>query len=551
MKQLKSWLSGLVAVCMLGALLPASGAAADPTETIELRKVTGADTVEISILAAVDSFMAAQAVLEYNSEKLYPVHWGAAGGAVTVREGAGWQDAVSAKTMAPGGVAGKPSLVYQTAEHKGYLYLGAESLTDPLSDEDAQDGAVVTVRFRLTAEAAAEAEADEQALLGWVGLAPDDICVSAPPGFCGSVTTAEGKTFVYAADPAGLDQRFTPMAAPALKAVKGASRYADAKLEPGDYTVTFFDWDGKVIDAISTKQDARENVDKITTEWKKPGGCLSGKKGYDFYGWLRVYQESRALKTAGGTFVAAAAAADYQTEAARADFADFSDLERNIIVQAAYVENEACNSAVDDATKIYYTVSDPVYNRYGTANETEGKYSITYTVKRENSAGAGVTKLEEPAVYVVMKPKNNGQFVVTKIDLQNADETTFEVVPTKAMESVDVTVINTKGYASWPQSPARSDVTSARNADFVREGTVAYLRDQAIVKLASPDKETEWDQFVDETAFRDAGLSVSGVSAAKENILNAMRGLTEAQRKAVTAADLQKMINNAYSPPAL
>lgn len=544
MKKLKRRLCGLLAACAALAYAPVAGAAADPAMTVELRKVAGSATAEISILANTETFMAAQAVLEYDSEKLYPIEWGAAGARVTPPEdGAGWRDAVSAKTMAPGGVAGKPSLTYCTAEGAGYLYLGAESLRDPLGDADAKDGAVVTVRFGLTEEAAAAADADEKALLGWVGLALDGVSETAPPGFPASVTTAAGESFVYAADPSGLDARFTAMAKPALLAVKGASRYADAKLEPGDYTVTFFDWDGKVIDAIAVPENAEQSVTLVTTEWSKPDGALANKKGYDFYGWLRVYQERKSLQTAGGTFVAAASAADYETDAAKADFADFSALERNILVQAAYVQNEACNTAVEDATRIYYTVSDPVYNRYGTANATEGKYSVTYTVKRENSGGAGVTKLEEPAVYVVMKPKNNGQFVVTKVELQNADETTFEIVPTKAMESVDVTVINTKGYASWPQAPARSEVTTAQNADFVREGTVAYIREQAVVKLNEPGRETEWDQFVDAVAFADAGLRIAELNTAKANILKAMATLTAAEQKQVGQSQLQTMID--------
>ena len=54
---------------------------------------------------------------------------------------------------------------------------------------------------------------------------------------------------------------------------------------------------------------------------------------------------------------------------------------------------------------------------------------------------------------------------------------------------------------------------------------------------------TGWKSEADEATFRDGGLSIpGGLTAAKRNILSAMRALTPEARRAVTQAQLQAMM---------
>ena len=559
-----------------------------PQVTVTGVNVENTEYFELGVKVTAGSFQSVGLILGYDTKTLVPVNW-QDGSAVNV-SGSGWDAPTVLMTKGADGLSGKPGLAYYAAGEGGgntyaYVYIGASALEyKELSDEQ-----VVTLRFQRQAD---DSGALKTVTMGpsadqskTIEFAPAAVAEASIPGYQAIAFTnadtfyTEGEewhvAFGEVTDGPGIGTTTTP---------SGSS---------GDYAVTFFDWDGRVIDAIATDPaTASGDVTAFTDRLKAQAGSpLTAKKGYDFYGWLLVREGENGLTTAHNTFVAAATAAEYTTGDAAADFADFTNLpalvsgalqetsagagdgSKSILVQAAYVENETCNTGlngttVTEGTKIYYTVSDPVYTRYGAANakagQLSGQYSITYTVRRENAADKGVTKLRQPAIYVTMKPSatDRAQDIVMKIDLTNTDETTFEVIPTRLITQVDVAVNDTYGFSSWPNSGKRSETTDCSKNTFILMGSWGFVRDQAIdtlntlggnyldVNQWSPD----WKTNADADTFKDGGL-VTGtldavaLEAAKVKILKAMEPLSAEQRRAVTQQDLKNMIAGTYTAP--
>lgn len=576
---------GMPGVQAEGEAEPAAGEV--PRVTVTGVTVTGTEYFELGVKVKTETFQSVGLVLGYDTEVLQPVNW-RDGGAVTV-SGSGWESPTVLMTKGSDGLSGKPGLAYHASgDTYAYVYVGANALQyTELGGEDGEQ--VVTVRFQRQKDDGGELKLVTMGPTtdhsNTVEFAPAAVAEASIVGYQAMASTnadtfyTEGAgdwhvEFGVVTDGPGIGTGTTT----------GSS---------GDYAVTFFDWDGRVIDAIATDPgSASSDVTAFTERLKAQAGSpLTSKKGYDFYNWLLVREGENGLTTAHNTFVAAATEAEYTTGDAALDFADFSNLAalvsgelqetspgagdgtKSILVQAAYVENESCNTGVGtnnvtEGTKIYYTISDPVYTRYGSANDKagseNGQYSITYTVRRENAADQGVTKLRQPAIYVTMKPSktNRAQDIVMKIDLTNTDETTFEVIPTRLIEQVDVAVIDTYGFSSWPNSSGRSETTDCAKSQFVLMGSWGFVRDQAIDMLNTlganylDDSKwsADWGVNADAATFKDGGLVTGTLNAAqlkdaKTKILTAMAPLTAEQRKAVTQQDLKNMIAGSYSAP--
>jgi len=147
-------------------------------------------------------------------------------------------------------------------------------------------------------------------------------------------------------------------------------------------------------------------------------------------------------------------------------------------------------------------------------------------------------------------------------DTYYAYETTFEVIPTRLITQVDVAVIDTYGFSSWPNSGKRSETTDCSKNTFILMGSWGFVRDQAIdtlntlggnyldVNQWSPD----WKTNADADTFKDGGLvtgtlDAAALEAAKVKILKAMEPLSAEQRRAVTQQDLKNMIAGTYTAP--
>lgn len=593
-------LKKMVAVCLTLALMlvcgmpdvqaegeaePAAGEV--PQVTVTGVTVTGTEYFELGVKVKTETFQSVGLVLGYDTEVLQPVNW-RDGGVVTV-SGSGWESPTVLMTKGSDGLSGKPGLAYHASgDTYAYVYVGANALQyTELGGEDGEQ--VVTVRFQRQKDDGGELKSVTMGPTtdhsNTVEFAPETVAEASIVGYQAMASTNADTFYTEGAGDWHVEfGAVTDGPGIGTGTTTGSS---------GDYAVTFFDWDGRVIDAIATDPGtASSDVTAFTERLKAQAGSpLTSKKGYDFYNWLLVREGEDGLTTAHNTFVAAATEAEYTTGDAALDFADFSNLAglvsgelqetspgagdgtKSILVQAAYVENESCNTGlngttVTEGTKIYYTVSDPVYTRYGAANakagQLSGQYSITYTVRRENAADKGVTKLRQPAIYVTMKPSatDRAQDIVMKIDLTNTDETTFEVIPTRLIQQVDVAVIDTYGFSSWPNSGKRSETTDCSKNTFILMGSWGFVRDQAIDTLNtlggnyldvdqwSPD----WKTNADADTFKDGGLvtgtlDAAGLEAAKKKILTAMEPLTAEQRKAVTQQDLKNMIAGSYTAP--
>lgn len=543
--RLRKILAFVLALVMATGAIPSAAAVDLPVGDavqVKINRISEDNTVEVSLKVKMAQFQSVGVVLEFNGDFLQVIGWDSLTPIPVT--GTSWSASTAVPTIGADNMAGKPALVYNdpnfAANSKSYLYLGA----DTLRYTNLNDELVVTVRLLCVSDPA-QILADDDMRKDFIRLADktldgDTVLTESIPG-CAALVTKGGDA-VYADVPV----TFALASDPSVNT--GGSTTVT-----GSHAITFFDWDGKLIDAIA----AEDNAALAVEEWEKTSqaAVLKNKAGYDFHGWLKVSQGSKNLVTDSGLFVAAPNAAYFAEKTV-----DFSQnlTTSSLFVQAAYVQNSTCNSGVTDGTKINYTIDTDhaVYTRYGSASSTDGKYSVTYTVRRENSANQGVTKLRQPAVFVVMKPDADDptQNIISKIDLTNTDETTFEVVPTRKIEAVEIKIIDTYDVAAWPSAGDCSLVSSVESGTFIKSGSWGFVRDQAIETIRElgtnyaneANWPSAWKNDADAATFTDGGLRVTNLTTAKQNILAKMYPLSDAQRQAVTATDLQKMIDGTY-----
>lgn len=520
--------------------------------------------LELSVHVSAADFQTVGVVLSYDTAVLTPVDW-SAGKTVPV-SGTLWTTVIPSKGADD--FSGKPALARLSGETapapeepeegeeaqadggtgevgRGYLYLGAESLVY----QDVSDTRLVTVRFKIAEDGDGYKEVTYPEASNLTDntktlcLAPETVAEAAAPG---------AQVFLTLGEPAEtLDGELNPDAVGVYKLKyyawrATAEKYAEDETEcgvsfrvekgkgigtgatepigGGGYAITFFDWDGRAIDAVSAEPDTAASV---VAAWEtKNAARLGNKPGYKFDCWLVVeeHNDGNGLVTANDTFTSN----DERLAAGNPDVADLSDLfsegKTSVFLQAAYYAKTTANGFSDDLvnggktdnTDRYYTISEPVYTRYGAADAVAGSYSLTMTVTRLQEDGeTGVTRLREPAIWVAMTPAAGGANIMNLIRLENTDETTFEVVTTKQIGTVTYKVIDVYGVSNWPGCADRSDVTKGsrdRNT-CIKLGTQGYLAEQAYNVAINGGA---WESTVNNWAFADCFYN-NGGTAGKAN----------------------------------
>lgn len=520
---------------------------------------------ELSLRVSAKAFQSAGVVLTYDSTVLHPVDWQSAGVRVDLSKRDSWDTATVAHTKGADGLSGKPALTYAeyttvdgeaVATGKAYLYLGADALEyTPLDNE-----LVVTVRFEVEKgedgslmaidmpEAGVSRPSYTVELTKAAGVLNGSVpgvslMTSAGPG---EDSSSQEPVFYTSADDPDYTVTFVREDGPSIN--KGGS------VVSGDYAITFFDWDGRVIDAVAAPEDAAD----VVASWEQHTAIqarLGNKPGYEFDRWLVVYEDNdgEGLHTVGGTFTSNDAA----LAAGNPDVADLSDISgyvspkdpdsKSVLLQACYKATADINTGVSGAAASHYTVKPIQYTRYGGATADDGKYSITLEVTRLNTAEKGVTRARTPGVVVKMQPTASGsQPIFTLLSLENTDVTTCEVVPNKQVSSVEYYFIDAAtSPGNWPGagnlSPLNVTISQTGENGFVRLGTIGYINQQARALTAA-----EFTNAIDHQTFLDAGLNYSGpgIALARTRMYNAVRASSADLNK----AQLQAAIgNSAYN----
>lgn len=555
------------ALCLLVALLLAVAPAAHAVEgdtpapaegpqvTVAGTRVTGGEYFELGLRVTAQKFQTVGAVLSYDKAKLEPVDWT---GAVVTLAKAGeaqsfWPTPPTVlHTRGLNGHAGKPALGCET-EKRGYLYLGADTLAyGELADEQ-----VVTVRFRYTEAVKTAVEGGDKleelitAPKAAADYGKETTTIDFAPNGSAVTESIPGAQLVLTTEDAVYEQNSAKNAVSCTAAfllAEGAGLGTEGGIS-GDYAVTFFDWDGRVIDAITAPQNAEEAV----AEFQKREAvktALTGKPGYKFDRWVAVNQTINGLQMLNGsgeTYFTSNDTPIPDSAKAAAKLKDISPYvvdakSKGVLLQAAYVAKSATNGDAEglvnngellDATKKFYSVSINSYTRYGSVGEDSGSFGIRVNVARENRDATGtygVTRLRMPCVVVAMLPVEGDQVIYSLVELENTDRTSFEIVPTKAIKQVSYRVIdryvNGETLANWTGGAAKSD-TAAEDAkvartDFIRKGSLGYLAEQAY--FAAKGAQTDWETYGTAQLFIDAGYP--GISS--ELIEKARNELTTA-----------------------
>lgn len=546
------WFTGTVRAAAAEPEVIISGVNVTEDGTAE-GKATG--YLEVSVAVQASGFQTVGVVLSYDKTVLTPVDWKDPAGKPDLTTN--WTTVIP--TKGADNFSGKPALAClqeeseETPATRGYLYLGAESLR--YQDLSAEATRLVTVRFAIekddsdnylpvTVPGAGEALTDDSKTLC---LAPEADAEAAIPGAQVQLTRGEpveetegselnsealdGHVLKYYAW-RSTESKYETNKETACKVSfqvgpgKSINTGSTEVVGGGGNAITFFDWDGRAIDAVSADG---ENAAAVVAAWEKAhADRLGNKPGYAFDCWLVVYEnnDGKGLVTKNETFTSNDTRLDTSDPKVREDVADLNDLFKNgtsVFLQAAYYakttangfSSDLVNGGRTDNTDRYYTISEPVYTRYGAADAVAGSYSLTMTVTRlQEDETTGVTRLREPAIWVAMTPAGGGANIMNLIRLENTDETTFEVVTTKQIATVTYKVIDVYGISNWPGCADRSDVTKgARSRNTcITLGTQGYLAEQAY----SVYQGGTWESTVNNWAFADCFYN-NGSTAGKAN----------------------------------
>lgn len=548
----KRILSILMAVTLLGGTVAQAVEAREketrialeaPKVTVVGNHVTDTDKkgdYELSLYVQGDQFQTVGVVLSYNPEKLAPVAWD---NDTAIAVSPGWTKILPTKGIDD--LSGKPALlcakatapapepepdtiddasegeietpVPPAASGRAYLYLGAEALQG--RDYSESETRVVTVRFRLAAEdtkIVLPTAGQEESEIFDICLATDaEILGTSIPGMPLRATVLDGSdlpvTYKYrqnlATGEEGAENPYTV----AFDTRDGDSINTGSS-EPiggGGNAITFFDWDGRAIDAVSAEADTAAQV---VAGWENLHRERLSKPGYAFDRWLVVYEnnDGNGLRTVGGTFTSNNAKLDMTDPVVQQDAADLSNLFKNgtsVFLQAAYYATEEVNQGegVDTSlvsSKTYYTFGDPTFYQYGGVDSANGQYAVRYTVER-----ASAVRAREPVVIakVYVGSGSNTQYLTVKVDLENTDSTNFEVVVPKATTSIQCQILDAYGASAWIFGTARNDWTNDGNTKIVKNGAFDRLMDEAVAAAANAGH--VWNAEINTQCFMDAGYT--------------------------------------------
>lgn len=577
--------------------------------------LVGTEYFELSLKVSAREFQTVGVVLSYNAEVLTPIVWssGEKNGdgspkAISMDPASNnsWNRPVVLPSRGADGLAGKPALSYlgydqeqQRQTGRGYLYLGA----DTLQYGDLIGERVVTVRFRREAgtEITMPEDPETDDVMNdafTVCLAPEDISQQAIPGYP-VLLTAQGENqlpqsytnyrHIRAADIAaaagGEDETGSteePAPTPAFDCTLSFSfgdvESADSTGGSGDYAITFFDWDGRVIDAIAAPENAVEAVEKWQTS-PTIDARLTNKEGYTFDKWLVVYEnnDGEGLHTEFGSLTSRRHISiddgklkdgsdnatdeegndrlDAEGNPIKADdVAHFEDLSqyvaegapaKSVLVQAAYKtdgatingggSDVASDTALEnpdfnkDATRYQWGALS--YYQYGPSQDANnGSYGVRGTISRNN-----VLRADTPVIEAQVLTSTGS--VTVKLDLENTDTADFEVVVPKNTTRVTLYFRDAYGVADWTSATSRSVDQKAEKATIIKEGAFATLVDEALTAWKNGNQYSV-NSPVNTVMFSDAGFGAVNTAAKVETAKQKLLTATAAKKAALTRAEV-------------
>lgn len=552
----------LMTVILLAGSMGFAGAVQAEEETPTLPKVvlsavnvtddgtaTGNATgyLELSLLVQAENFQTAGVVLSYDTAVLTPVDWSTPETKPTLTEN--WTTVIP--TKGADNFSGKPALARLaegTSATRGYLYLGAESLR--YQDLSAEATRLVTVRFKIAPDGAdykpvsvpgTSTELTDETNKT-LCLAPDAVANDAIPGAQAMLTL--GEEAVAEASELNPDaQEGYVLKCYVCRTTLGASETActvtfeskngasintgSTVVGGGDYAITFFDWDGRVIDAISAPENATATVDAWQAHTAIDARLNNTKTGYTFETWIVVQQVDEKLVSAHKDLTSRKSTTGL-TPVDAADFTDLSqyvtDPSRSVLVQAAYKTTSAVNSGNGDGGNLNddtarYKFGTPSFYQYGTSADADnGQYAVRVPVTR-----GSVLRADEPVIYAVVTTSSGA--VIEKVTLENTDVTQFEVVVPKITVSVTYMVLDSYGEDAWTMGLQRSQEGRQAKNTIIKEGAFALLVNEGWLY-----KDNDWNLTktpVNDVCFRDAGYTKVTAS----NLRNAMKALSDASKK--------------------
>lgn len=575
-----------------------------PEVTIVGNDVNGAgEFLEVSLRVSGWRFQSVGVVLSYDTGTLTPVDWTSDARPIAVKTA--WTTVVP--TKGTDFLSGKPALAtiaeqtdtptvpgtepeegegteeptLPAASQRAYLYLGADALAG-LALEDER---VVTMRFAVTEgktvtlpEPGHETEethtlclATEKDILDLsVPGAPlltttlDDREESVPHRYHDVLSTGEdGTETLYTA-------RFVSESGPSVNTGTGSG---------GGYAITFFDWDGRVIDAISCEEDAAAAV----TNWQAQPTIqarLGDKTGYAFKDWLVVYQttDGSGLQTVNGSLTSVKEREAAPVPAGQSGgklfnedlFSHYNGKLTNITTEALRTNNHLTNAADGSQTSVLlqatyqtkiginhddttlnddmsilddnarYKFGAPTFYQYGKTTSAEyGFYAVRVDVSRD-----GTLRADQPTVQVEVFVDGSSYAVTVKVDLENTDETSFEVVVPKTVRSVAYRVLDTYGMSNWINGTSRSLVITdtCSKAVIIREGAFATIVDEARSGLITDTVNSS----VNKLCFDNAGFT--GVTEANLSTVTAKLASESARLgRTLTRTEVQSVITSGHA----
>lgn len=524
----------------------------DGTET---GKATG--YLEVSLEVQAENFQTAGVVLSYDTGVLTLVDWKDPAEAPELTEN--WTTVIPSKGADR--FSGKPALgrleesgeagTEEGAGARGYLYLGADSLR--YQDLSTEAERLVTVRFQIKKDAegdylpvnvpgAGESLTNPNKTLC---LAPEGVAEEAIPG--AQVMLSVGVPEEEVTDGSELNpiegyvQKYYAWRSTESKyaendetACKVSFRVGPGKsintggeeiVGGGGKAITFFDWDGRAIDAVSADDG---NAAAVIEAWEDAHeDRLTNKPGYAFDCWLVVYEnnDGKGLVTKNETFTSNDEKLDRTNPDISEDIAKPSELFKDgnsVFLQAAYyaVPGEVNGGNADgvDTDKNHpdsrYKLVEQTYYQYGsTDGNSLGQYAVRCKVQRES-----VLRANQPVIMALVY-LSSGEYLTERVDLENTDSTEFEIVVPRGTESVAYQVLDAYGQTNWTLSVSRSEELRPTKSTILKEGAFALIVDEARTGVL-----TTTSSSVNLACFNDSGLtgvSAGNLSAKKQALVTA------------------------------
>lgn len=195
-----------------------------------------------------------------------------------------------------------------------------------------------------------------------------------------------------------------------------------------------------------------------------------------------------------------------------------------IYVKAMYYPGEWLDSADSD-----YSISESYdYLSIDKAKAATGTYQISFSYKRINTAGYGVTRIKEPAIRMITVSNGSTAEVTMEVPLDNDETLPVSLTPAKKVDSVgyqlvDMVDTNISNAGTRSKENGHGKFVSE---DFVPLGTRNKVC-QAAMRLVSENDTDSWNQ-IDLQAFTDATIKTGTGGAYATRTLSTGKSLIKA-----------------------